>query len=66
MAPLTNAFYLTLTAGNLALLGFCFGELRVAAPVIPLVALAANRTRMPRMLAQLKGRSPFPVSNSHV
>jgi hypothetical protein len=65
MAPLISAFYLALTAGNLSLLAFCLGELRVAAPVLPLVALMANRTRMPRVLAQLQGRSPFP-GPSHV
>jgi hypothetical protein len=66
MAPLTSAFYLALTAGNLTLLGFCLGELRVAAPILPIAALMANRARMPRVLAQLKGRSPFPTGSSHV
>jgi hypothetical protein len=60
MAPLTSAFYLALTAGNLSLLAFCAGELRIVAPVLPVVALMAQRTRMPRVLAQLKGRGPFP------
>jgi hypothetical protein len=60
MGALIPAFYLALTAGNLSLLAFCLGQLRVAAPVLPLVALMANRTRMPRVLAKLHGRSPFP------
>jgi hypothetical protein len=62
-----SLFYLALTAGNLGLLGFCLGELRVLAPVIPIAALVAQRAKGSRVLAQLqaRGRSPFGGVSGH-